>query len=174
MKKLLFIIVLMIAVISVRAQQEFTFMYQQEEMAEVESQSDIKKHDFGEDIAYKFQLLKERYTYVEPGSATSPSDKIIIEKQPIFFAVKKLDKHFRKSVKKVGVSKEDAVSELENALNIAINIRYQDTQELEDLLYTEIRGKQRNSIMRKLIGRLSTVHRERYKSLAKEACSKKI
>lgn len=135
MKKLLIIVVLMVAAISVKAQQEFTFMYQQEEMAEVESQSDIKKHDFGEDIAYKFQLLKERYTYVEPGSATSPSDKIIIEKQPIFFAIKKLDKHLRKGVKKGGLSKEDATAELENALNIAINIRYQDTQELEDLLW---------------------------------------
>ena len=121
-------------VFTARAQESFTFHYQQSEMGEVISQADIKKHPFGDDIAYKMQLLKESYTYTEPAS-TSASERIIIEKQPIFFSIKKLDKYLKKGMKKGDLSENDARTELENALNVALNIRYQDTKKLEDLLW---------------------------------------
>ncbi len=115
-------------------QEIFSFQYQQEEMAEVETESNIKKHFLGDIIAYKMQLLRESYTYIEPPSATSPAEKIIVEKQPIFFSIKKLDKFLKKQVKSGTMSEEDAKNKLENALNVALNIRYQETDTFEDVL----------------------------------------
>ncbi len=117
------------------AQDKYTFYYQEEEMAEVMSTSEIKKHDFGDDIAYKFQLLDESYTYVEPSSPTNPVDKIVIEKMSIYNSVKKVDKYLRKSVKKSMMTKDEAISALDNVLNVALNIRYQDTVEFEEILW---------------------------------------
>jgi hypothetical protein len=134
--KLLVTVLLVIGISGVsNAQKVFTFRYNQEELNEPESEA-IRKHFLGEDIAYKMQLFKESYTYIEPASATSPADKIIVEKQPIFFSIKKMEKYLKKSVRKGYITEEEAVKILDTALNVALNIRYQDTKEFEDLLYS--------------------------------------
>lgn len=116
-------------------QDVFSFAYTEEETVDVITEADIKGHYLGDDIAYKMQLLRESYTYVEPASATSPADKIIVEKQPIFFSIKKMDKFFKKSIKKGEMTREEAKAKLSYAIDVALNIRYQETDELEDLLW---------------------------------------
>ena len=70
-------------------------------------------------------------TYTNKNSAV-----VKIEKQPIYFALKKIisPKFYKNKIKNEGLSKEDAINELSNILDIALMIRYQETEELESLL----------------------------------------
>ena len=67
--------------------QDFTFRYTMEELNDVQNEMDIKQHFLGDDIATKFQLLKESYTYIEKDDI-SLSEKTIVEKPSIYYSVK--------------------------------------------------------------------------------------
>lgn len=114
--------------------QEFVFNYNMKELDEVQQSTDIKDHFLGEDIAKKMQLLKESYTYKEVNEI-SQTEFTVVEKPSIYRSVNKMSKYLQKDVKKGRISKEKAYTQLDNVLNIAINIRYQDTEKLEKELW---------------------------------------
>ncbi len=120
--------------ISVAQAQDFTFQYNMEELNEVQNQNDVKDHFLGQDIAMKMQLLKESYTYKEVNEISN-TENTVIEKPSIYNSVRKLSKHLKKSIKKGNISEPEAFNLLDNVLNIALNIRYQDTAALESELW---------------------------------------
>ena len=90
----------------------------------------------GTKIARKIKLIDLAYKWIDPPTPTRISAVVKIEKQPIYFALKKIisPKFYKNKIKNEGLSKEDAINELSNILDIALMIRYQETEELETLL----------------------------------------
>ena len=89
---------------------------------------------FGDIIARKLYLLEKTYTYVEKGTPMSPSDKTIVQKPTIFYALKKLTKYYKKQVKKGHLTMAEAVDKLIIDLDKGYAIFSQDTNEFEDYL----------------------------------------
>ena len=102
----------------------------------LEDQAFIKNHYLGTKIARKIKLIDLAYKWIDPPTPTRISAVVQIEKQPIYFALKKIitPKFYKNKIKNEGLSKEDAINELSNILDIALMIRYQETEELESLL----------------------------------------
>ena len=94
----------------------------------------LKSHPLGLDVAKKLELLRETYTWKEEASATNPRDRTIVEKPVIYYSVQKMNKHFKKAVKKDEMSEEEAKTALISAIDIALVIRYQQTEEFETTL----------------------------------------
>lgn len=117
-----------------KGQETFTFRYTMEEMNDVQDIIDLKKHYLGDDIARKFLLLKESYTYIERDEIAQ-TEKTIVEKPSIYYSCKKVSKYMKKAIKKGTISEDEALAQLDNILNIALNIRYQETDKMEQILW---------------------------------------
>jgi len=115
---------------------EFEFSSSALDEAVLEEEAFIKNHYLGTKISRKVKLIDLAYKWIDPPTPTRISAVVKIEKQPIYFALKKIitPKFYKNKIKNEGLSKEDAVDELSNILDIALMIRYQETQELEKLL----------------------------------------
>jgi len=141
MKKILVLMVALVGYVSVsfgQADQSnlYTFRYIEDEL-DVSSvdNDDVKSHDFGYEIAKKIHLLQENYTWVQQGTAENPSIRMtMVEKPAIYYALKKLDKHFTKSVKKGNMTMDEAKEQYSKALDIALLVRFQETEEFEEKL----------------------------------------
>lgn len=94
----------------------------------------LKEHSLGLDVAKKLELLRESYTWTEPASATVPRDRTIVEKPAIYYALQKLDRHYKKLVKKGEMPLETAKQDLMEAIDIGLFIRYQQTADFETKL----------------------------------------
>ncbi|MEQ8687792.1 MAG: hypothetical protein RIE86_20975 [Imperialibacter sp.] len=94
----------------------------------------VGSHYMGSDIAVKLELLKDSYTWKEEGTPNSPTTKTVVEKPAIYYSLKKLDKYYKKAIKKGDVTEEAARDEFVKALDIALFIRYQETAAFEDKL----------------------------------------
>jgi hypothetical protein len=116
------------------AQQSYSFEYQKKEQSDLQGPY-VKSHYLGDEIAVQMQLLRESYTYRTETMMTNVQTASI-EKPSIYYSVNKLNKHLKKEIKKGNISEQDAKEILGNALKIAINIRYQDTTELEKELWS--------------------------------------
>jgi len=115
--------------------QKFVFYKQLDNVNEVKViEQFISRNFLGDKIAKKFYILQELYTYEEPGTATSPGTKTIVDKPAIYYSLKKLNKHYKKMVKKNKMTEDEAVNEFEHFLNIGISIVYQPTDNFEEFL----------------------------------------
>lgn len=94
----------------------------------------IRNHFLGEKIAKKMFLVKEGYTWVEEGSATSPTSKTYIDKPAIYNSIRKLEKYYKKGIKSGNISKNQATIEFGKILDIVIYIRNQETEKFEAVL----------------------------------------
>lgn len=91
-------------------------------------------HFLGSQIANKFYRMQETYTYIEKGTPTSPSDKTVVQKPVIFYAVKKLNPYYKKAIKKGEISEKEAIKQLGRTLDLAYVIFNQNTTEFEAYL----------------------------------------
>jgi hypothetical protein len=91
-------------------------------------------HYLGDQIARKMHLFQKTYTYVEKGTPMSPGDKVIVKKPYIYYAIRKLNKHYKKAVRKDRMEEEKARKELGEALDICFVIYGQNTEEFEEYL----------------------------------------
>ena len=116
--------------------QEFEFDFSPNSLDEtiLENEKYIKPHFLGNTIARKAKLIELAYKWEDPPTATRLTPLIQIEKQPIYFAVKKIlsPKFYRSKIKNKEISKEDAIEQLSEILDIAIMIRYQETEAFEN------------------------------------------
>jgi len=137
MKKILLLLVLIFSFI-LSYSQDFEFDYIPSALNEkvLENESYIKSHFLGFKVANKVKLLELAYKWIDPPTATRLNSIIRIEKQPIYFAMSKIiaTKHYKKKINQHKLTKDQARKQLCKILDIAIMIRYQDTQEFEDYI----------------------------------------
>lgn len=135
MKKITLIILLSF-ISSISYSQEFEFDFTPNSLDEtiLENETYIKPHFLGNTIARKAKLVELAYKWEDPPTATRLSPLIQIEKQPIYFAIKKIlaPKFYRNKIKNKELSKEEAIEQLSEILDIAIMIRYQETEDFEN------------------------------------------
>ena len=94
----------------------------------------MKSHYLGEAIARKMYRLEKTYTYTEAPTAMSPTSKTIVKKPAIYYAVLKLNTHYRKELKKSHITQDEAVSRLGRTLDMAFLLFSQDSSEFEEYL----------------------------------------
>jgi len=137
MKKILLLLLLIFSFI-LSYSQEFEFDYLPATLNEkkLENEKYIKSHFLGSKIANKVKLLELAYKWIDPPTPTRLNSMIRIEKQPIYFAMSKIisTKHYRKKINQHKLTKDQARKQLCKILDIAIMIRYQDTQEFENYI----------------------------------------
>ncbi len=92
----------------------------------------LKDHPLGRDVALRIEALRQKYTYKVEGSATVPQDRTIVEKPFLYYAILKLDSFYKKQAKKGGMDEGKAAEKLVYALDVAMLIRYQRTETLEE------------------------------------------
>ena len=137
MKKIT-ILFLFICSSTITYSQDFEFDFLPSSLNEeiLENENYIKPHFLGSVIANKIKLLELAYKWEDPPTATRLNSMIRIEKQPIYFAMSKIiaTKYYRKKINENTLTKEEAIEQISEILDIAIMIRYQDTKEFENHL----------------------------------------
>jgi|TARA_B110000881_G_C18510965_1_gene482186 hypothetical protein len=135
MKSLSFILIFtFISLFSYSQEFKFDFIPNSLDETILENEKYIKPHFLGNTIARKVKLIELAYKWEDPPTATRLTPLIQIEKQPIYFAVKKIlsPKFYKSKIRNKEISKEDAIKQLSEILDIAIMIRYQETEAFEN------------------------------------------
>ncbi|MBA4409394.1 MAG: hypothetical protein Q8S54_09815 [Bacteroidota bacterium] len=96
-----------------------------------DSKDIIGEHAFGQKISEKLYLLESKYTYEVPIVPGNPQTRTMIRKPVIYDAVKKIERHLKKSVKKGEISKETASNDFNKVLDIAFNVLTAETESFE-------------------------------------------
>lgn len=93
-------------------------------------------HYLGEEVQNKFdQFLKLYVSYESSGGAYATEKKVIVKKD-IYNSVQKLDKYFKKALRKDELSESDAKERFGHVLDVANAIRFYDTTQFELLVST--------------------------------------
>lgn len=99
-----------------------------------QNNSNISSHYLGNEIAVKMDVLKDTYTYIEKATPTSPTDKTIVVKPTIYYAIKKLSNKYKRFIKKDQLTEQEARKRLDKYIMIALSIYHQETDEFEEEL----------------------------------------
>lgn len=91
-------------------------------------------HLFGDEIALKFAVFEDTYTYIVPGDPSSPMHKTSVQKPLIFNSVKKINTYLKKQVKKKMIDQQQATTNLNHVLNVALSVFAQPSKALEEEL----------------------------------------
>tara|TARA_B100000959_G_C14923071_1_gene600364 strand:- start:787 stop:1293 length:507 start_codon:yes stop_codon:yes gene_type:complete len=123
---------------------EFDFIASSLDEAILKDYQYIKSHFLGDKVARKVKLVDLAYKWEDPPTPTRSTTLVKIEKQPIYFALKKVisPKFYKSKIKTKSMTIDEAKSEIMEILDIAIMIRYQETEELESILRSIDNGDQ--------------------------------
>lgn len=135
MRKLLSLFVLLVIGLVMYGQDTFLFRNTLDDTANVNvDYSMASSHFLGNEVSYKMHLFKETYTYVEQGTPMSPGVKTIVRKPNIYYAVRKLNKYYKKQIRKDRIDETEARKRMVSILNKCFVIFDQDTTDFEDYL----------------------------------------
>ncbi len=87
-----------------------------------------------DEIGNKFDQLQKLYTYTTPIAPGNPGLKTVVRKPVIYNTVIKLNKHYKKLLKKGVLTETDYLKSSSKALNVAIAAFYNNTEEFEEVL----------------------------------------
>lgn len=118
-----------------QTEEDFEYVDRTDEMEEVEVPAYEKKHYLGQEFTQMFFALKEQYVYIPEKSSINMDPSPTTEKPVIYNSVKKLDRHYKKMLKKGKMSKEDIKAKLSRVVSVGYSIRYEDTAALEKMLW---------------------------------------
>ncbi len=115
---------------------EFDFIANSLDEAILKDYQYIKPHFLGDKVARKVKLIDLAYKWEDPPTAMRSTPLIKIEKQPIYFALRKVisPRFYKNKIKSKTITKDEAIEQITEILDIAIMIRYQDTESLESML----------------------------------------
>lgn len=118
-----------------QTEDEFEFLDRSDEIEEVEVPSYEKKHYLGDEFTKMFFALKEQYVYIPEKTSINRDPSPTTEKPAIYNSVKKLDRHYKKMLKKGKLSKEEVTERLSRVVSVGYSIRHEDTAVLEKMLW---------------------------------------
>lgn len=130
------IVFVMSAAASAQKSDSLFYFYDQTNLLDYKSvdRSLLPANYFGEDVGIKLYLLQKMYTFVIKGTASSPGDKVQVEKPMIYNNVKKMVRHYKTVAKKGLMTEAEAKAKLDHVLNVGLSIKSQDTAKLEEAL----------------------------------------
>lgn len=124
------------AALFAQTEEEFEYPDRSDEIEEVEVPRFEKKHYLGAQFTKLFFALKEQYVYTPEKTAINMDPSPTTEKPAIYNSVKKLDRHYKKMLKKGKMSKEDVMKKLQTIVSVGYSLRYADTENLEKMLWS--------------------------------------
>lgn len=110
------------------ADHEFEFIREQLNDIDV---SLVRSHKLGEDVAVYFHLIDQEYTYITEAAPGSFSGRLVVKKPAIYNAVYRIDKYYRKQIRKGLANEEQGINGLKRYIEIALILLYRDTGEFE-------------------------------------------
>ena len=93
-------------------------------------------HPLGEDIQKKYDRFLKLYVKYETTGGAYATEKQVIFKKDIYNSINKLDRFYKKSLRKNTMSIESIVEDYEHILDVANQVRFYDTKQLEMLVST--------------------------------------
>ncbi len=93
-------------------------------------------HQLGEDIQKKYDRFLKLYVKYESTGGAYATEKQIIFKKDIYNSVNKLDRYYKKALKKNLLDVEVIREEYGHILDVANEVRFYDTKQLEMLINT--------------------------------------
>lgn len=100
----------------------------------IENIHEYSSHELGDIIARKMQVIENTFLVRYDTKIGLTSSEIEIQKPDILESVEKIDKYYRKAVKKGIIDRELATQKLSNYLDIAYTLFYEDSIEFEKAL----------------------------------------
>lgn len=91
----------------------------------------IGEHAFGQSASEKLYLLESKYTFEVPIVPGNPKTRTMVRKPVIYDAVKKIERHLKKSVKKGEITTESASDDFNKVLDVAFNVLTAETESFE-------------------------------------------
>tara|TARA_B100001287_G_scaffold147387_1_gene124126 strand:- start:448 stop:993 length:546 start_codon:yes stop_codon:yes gene_type:complete len=136
MKKICIIFFLFISNVGLSQKLEFDFLASSLDESILKDYQYIKPHFLGDQVARKIKLIDLAYKWEDPPTAMRSTPLIKIEKQPIYFALRKVisPRYYKNKIKAKSMTKDQAIEQIIQVLDIALMIRYQDTESLEGML----------------------------------------
>jgi rRNA maturation protein Nop10 len=122
---------------SVAQESENDTLYFQDRLAHAFSTSEVvtrSSHYLGEEIARKYAIFNDLYTYTVSAEVTNTGRQTMISKPAIYNSVKKLNRYYRRLIRKNEISEEEARIKVNHVLDIAISVYTQSTDALENAL----------------------------------------
>ena len=110
------------------ADHEFTFI---EEQLDAIDPSLVRRHRLGEDVALYFHLMEQEYTYLREPAPGSFSGRLVVKKPAIYNSIYRMDKYFRKLIRRGLATEEQSINSLKESVEIALIILHKDTGEFE-------------------------------------------
>ena len=93
-------------------------------------------HPLGEDIQEKYDRFLKLYIKYESTGGAYATEKQIIFKKDIYNSVNKLDRYYKKALRKENMSVDSIIEEYGHILDVANQVRFYNTQQLEMLIST--------------------------------------
>ena len=136
MKKIFIVFFLFISNSGNTQKLEFDFLASTLDEEILKDYQYIKPHFLGDQVARKIKLIDLAYKWEDPPTAMRSTPLIKIEKQPIYFALRKIisPRFYKNKIKSNNMTKDEAIEQIIEVLDIALMIRYQDTETLESML----------------------------------------
>jgi hypothetical protein len=137
MRKVTILALLLIWVYATYGQKQKTFIFMNKlaDTTGIEIDYALAKSNFlGPDVARKTYIVKKTYTYVEKGTPTSPGDKTVVLKPTIYYSLQKLNKYYKKEIRKGNIEESVAIERYKDILDKAFSIFNQDTDDFEAYL----------------------------------------
>ena len=134
MKKVLLLVIGAFACGVSFSQGTFSFRDRSDEMV-MEVPEYASDHYLGETFTQKFYALKEKYVWKPLATPTTPNPASVTEKPSIYNSLKKLDRHYKKQLKKGNASEDEIRENLAKAVAVCYSVRYEQTDELEKILW---------------------------------------
>ena len=132
----LFTLLLTIIAVNVYSQDvKFSFSDKTEDFMAEDIAVFGNEHSFGPNFTLAFMVLESMYTTTPDASPTNPNPSKEILKPSIYNNVRKMDRAFKKQVKKGVLEAPQAREKLMRVLAVAYSIYYEDTIELEAMLW---------------------------------------
>ena len=134
MKKILLLVIGIVVCGVSFSQGTFNFRDRSDEM-ETEVPEYASDHYLGDQFTQKFYALKEKYVWKPLASPTTPNPASVTEKPSIYNSLKKLDRYYKKQLKKGNASEDEVRENLSKAVAVCYSVRYAETEELEKILW---------------------------------------
>ena len=113
------------------ANHEFEFI--KEQLHEIDF-SLVRGHKLGEDVALYFHLLEQDYTYITEAAPGSFAGRLVVQKPAIYNSIYRIDKYYRKLIRKGLATEEQGRNGLKRSIEIALIILNRDTGDFEAAL----------------------------------------
>ena len=113
---------------------------------EQENSSLVVEHFLGKEVAVRMFVLKNAYTFRPEPSPMDPSPPLDIEKNAIYNSVKKVNSYLKKGIKKGQFTAAEAAKKLCKVIDIAVQIRHQETMDFEGALREAKKAEQIDAV----------------------------